>query len=279
MPAFPMRFVRLALPLALATVLALPACGADPTPTPVPAPTTNVTPDAPTPAPTPTTAAPAGPTSTPAPTTAPAAPSPASSDPAPAADTPTAPPAEAPAASERSTGQVDGIVFVVSDGSEATFSVGEVLANVSIPDYEAVMRTTGLTGEVRLDGGASLVTVDLHSMTSDEPFRDRYVQNRMFPGQPSATVAFGDLTPLPSGFTNGDEVTTEVRGTLNINGMDVPLTFEIEARDDGDTVFVLGRSAFTWDQIGEPVPSARIVVSVEDEVDVNVLLALKPQAG
>ena len=279
MPAFPMRLVRLALPLALATVLALPACGADPTPTPVPAPTTNVTPDAPTPAPTPTTAAPAGPTPTPAPTTAPAAPSPSSSDAAPAADTPTAPPAEAPAASERSTGQVDGIVFVVSDGSEATFSVGEVLANVSIPDYEAVMRTTGLTGEVRLDGGASLVTVDLHSMTSDEPFRDRYVQNRMFPGQPSATVAFGDLTPLPSGFTNGDEITTEVTGTLNINGMDVPLTFEVEARDDGDTVFVLGRSTFTWDQIGEPVPSARIVVSVEDEVDVNVLLALKPQAG
>ena len=279
MPAFPMRFVRLALPLALFALLVLPACGADPTPTPVPAPATNVTPDAPTPAPTPTTAAPAGPTPTPAPTTAPAAPSPDGSDPAPAADTPTPPPAEAPAASERSTGQVDGIVFVVSDGSEATFSVGEVLANVSVPDYEAVMRTTGLSGEVRLDGGASLVTVDLHSMTSDEPFRDRYVQNRMFPGQPSATVAFGDLTPLPDGFTNGDEVTTEVTGTLNINGMDVPLMFEIEARDDGDTVYVLGRSTFTWDQIGEPVPSARIVVSVEDEVDVNVLLALKPQAG
>ena len=132
-------------------------------------------------------------------------------------------------------------MFVVSEGSEATFSVGEVLAGVSIPNYEAVMHTTGLSGEVRLDGGASLVTVNLHSMTSDEPFRDRYVQSRMFPGQPTASVSFGNLTPLPGGFTNGDPVTTEVSGTLNINDMDVPLTFAIEARDDGDTVFVLGR--------------------------------------
>lgn len=263
MPAFSMRYMRFALPLAFAALLTLPACGGDPTPTPIPTPTPNVAGLVPTPPPTPspTAAASTDPTATPVPTTVPSAPSP---------DGATTP-------SERSTGQVDGIVFAVSEGSEATFSVGEVLANVSIPDYEAVMRTTGLTGEVRLDGGESVVTVDLHSMTSDEPFRDRYVQNRMFPGQPSATVSFGDLTPLPGGFANGDEVTTEVTGTLRMNDMDVPLTFAITARDDGDEVFVLGRSTFTWDQIGEPVPSARIVVSVEDEVRVEVLLALTPQ--
>ena len=207
---------------------------------------------------------PAGPTPTLAPT---------AMHPAPSPDVPATAPAE------RSTGQVDGIVFAVSEDSEATFSVGEVLAGVSIPNYEAVMHTTGLTGEVRLDGGSSLVTIDLHSMMSDEPFRDRYVQSRMFPGQPSASVSFGDLTPLPGGFTNGDPVTTEVTGTLRINDMDVPLAFTIEARDDGDEVFVLGRATFTWDQIGEPVPTARSVVSVEDEVRVEVLLALTPQAG
>lgn len=277
MPALASRCSKLVLLLALAALLALPACGADPTATPVPTPTANVAAVIPTPAPTPTAAPSTDTTAAPEPTTVPAAPSPEAATTAPAADTPT--PAEEPAPVERSTGDVDGIVFVVSDGSEATFSVGEVLAGVSIPNYEAVMHTTGLSGEVRLDGGASVVTVNLHSMTSDEPFRDRYVQSRMFPGQPTASVSFGDLTPLPGGFTNGDPVTTEVSGTLNINDMDVPLTFAIEARDDGDTVFVLGRSMFTWDQIGEPVPTARSVVSVEDEVRVEVLLALSPQAG
>ncbi len=261
MPALASRYSKLILFLALAALLALPACGADPTPTPV---ATS----------TPTTAPSTDTTADPTPTAAPA--------PSPDAGTTdsatTAPAADSPASAERSTGQVDGIVFAVSDDSEATFSVGEVLAGVSIPNYEAVLRTTGLAGEVRLDGGESLVTVDLHSMMSDKPFRDRYIESRMFPGQPSAGVAFGDLTPLPDGFANGDEVTTEVSGTLTINGMDVPLTFEVTARDDGDKVFVLGRSMFTWDQIGEPVPTARSVVSVEDEVRVEVLLALRPQA-
>lgn len=278
MPAFASRCPKLILLMALAALLALPACGADPTPTPVPTPTANVAAVIPTPAPTSAADAPSGPTPTLAPTAMHPAPSPDAPTTAPAADTPTPAPAEDPAPAERSTGQVDGIVFAVSEGSKATFSVGEVLANVSIPNYEAVMQTTGLSGEVRLDGGASVVTVNLHSMESDEPFRDRYVQNRMFPGQPTASVTFGDLTPLPDGFANGDEVAAEVVGTLNINDMDVPLTFEIEARDDSDAVFVLGRSTFTWDQIGEPVPSARVVVSVEDEVRVEVLLALKPQA-
>ena len=278
MPAFASRYAKLVLPLALAALLTLPACGADPTPTPVPTPTANVAAVIPTPAPTPDTGGATDTTTAPTPTIVTTAPSPNVAATDPTTDvTPTPPPAEDPAPAERSTGDVDGIVFVVSEGSKATFAVGEVLAGVSIPNYEAVMHTTGLTGEVRLDGGASLVTLDLHSMTSDYEFRDSYVQRRMFPGQPSASVTFGDLTPLPSGFTNGDEVSTEVTGTLRINDMDVPLTFEIGARDDGDAVFVLGRSMFTWDQIGEPVPTARSVVSVEDEVRVEVLLALTPQ--
>ena len=221
MPAFVSRCSKLIIPMALAALLALPACGADPTPTAAPTPTANVAAAIPTPTPVPADVAPA--------------PSPDAAETAPAADTPTPPPADSSASAERSTGQVDGIVFAVSDDSEATFSVGEVLAGVSVPNYEAVLRTTGLTGEVRLDGGESLVTVDLHSMMSDEPFRGPLRREPHVPRTAwSASVAFGDLTPLPDGFANGDEVTTEVSGTLTINGMDVPLTFEVTARDDGD---------------------------------------------
>ena len=200
-----------------------------------------------------------------APTTAPATEPPASPDP--------------PAAFSRSTGEVDGVRFVVGEGSEATFSVDEELATVTVPNYEAVLSTEELSGEVRLDGGGSLVTVGLHRMTSDNEFRDRYVQRRMFPNQPTAEVAFGDLTPLPDGFANGDAVTASVEGTLRINGLDVPLTFEVEARDDGDLVYVVGRSSFTWDDIQEPVPTARSVVSVDDTVRVEVLLSLTPAPG
>lgn len=274
--------ILIAVPV-LAAFLALSACSefGDPTPTLAPgAPTSTpeppVTPvvGTPTPTLTPTPNTPAEtPDAPPAPTPPTAAPTEAPLDPPTA--TPTPMPADAPF--ERGTGDVEGVVFVVGEGSEATFSVGEVLANVSLPDYEAVMRTTGLSGEVRLDGGASLVTVDLHSMTSDYEFRDRYVQRQMFPEQRMASVAFGDLTPLPAGFTDGEPAEAEATGVLGINGLEVPLVFAIEARDDGDIVYVVGRSTFTWQQIDEPVPTARSVVSVEDEVRVEVLLALTPQ--
>lgn len=278
------RRTTIASLLAPVAALALVACGgAAPPLTDTPAPTAAQpatampTADLPTAAPTPT------PRRSPADTPTPAAePSDAqSAAPASTAAPATEPPAspDPPAAFSRSTGEVDGVRFVVGEGSKATFSVDEELATVTVPNYEAVLSTEELSGEVRLDGGGSLVTVGLHRMTSDNEFRDRYVQRRMFPNQPTAEVAFGDLTPLPDGFTDGDAVTASVEGTLRINGLDVPLTFEVEARDDGDLVYVVGRSSFTWDDIQEPVPTARSVVSVDDTVRVEVLLSLTPAPG
>ncbi len=277
--------------LALVAALALAACGgAAPTPTAAPTPAAD----------TPTVAQPAA--AAPTADRAAAAPTPTTGSGAETrpANTPTAeqpdaqssasdstsasatePPAslDPPAAFSRSTGEVEGARFVVGAGSKATFSVDEELANLAVPNYEAVLETEELSGEVRLDGGGSLVTVGLHRMTSDQEYRDRYVQRRMFPNQPTAEVAFGDLTPLPDGFTAGELVTASVDGTLRINGIDVPLTFEIRARDDGNLVYVWGGSSFTWDDIQEPVPTARSVVSVGDTVRVEVLLALTPMAG
>ena len=58
--------------------------------------------------------------------------------------------------------------------------------------------------------------------------------------------------------------------------MTVPLTFEVEARDDGNVVFILGRTTFTWDELQIPKPTARSVVSLDDEVRVEVLLSVTP---
>lgn len=189
------------------------------------------------------------------------------------ADTPTtAPPAP------RTRGQVEGVVFYVGDGSEATFTVREELTTVPLP-FDAVIRTEGLSGEVRLDGAASEITIDLHSMTSDQTNRDRYIRSVMFPSDRYATISIGDLTPLPAGFTEGEEVTAQVEGTLTIKGIETPLTFNVEARDDGDVVFVVGRTTWTWAQLSLPVPSARIVVSLADEVHTEVLLSLSADGG
>ena len=77
-------------------------------------------------------------------------------------------------------------------------------------------------------------------------------------------------------FCTGEVATRKITGRLKIRGIEVPLSFDIEARDDGDVVHILGRTTFTWADFQIPVPAAPPVIRVEDEVKVEVLLAVRP---
>ena len=172
-------------------------------------------------------------------------------------------------------GEYEGVTFVVSEGSEATFTVTEKLASLSLPN-DAVMRTMSISGVVRLDGGASVFEIDLHSLSSDQANRDRYVQTRMFGDHPTATFTVPGVLDVPEGFAEGSEVETQVEGSLEIRGISVPLVFDIEVRDDGDRVVILGRTTFTWQQLDITPPKAGPVTRIEDEVRVEVLLSVEP---
>ena len=199
----------------------------------------------------------------PSPTAAPAAPTVPAALPSPAAPTSTA-----TAPPERST-------YVVGEGSETTFTVREELVRVPTP-FDAVIRTTELTGEIDLEGGRSVVTIDLHTLASDEQFRDRYIRRAMFPDSRTASFTVDGIAEVVDRLSEGETITRSVDGTLAIRGIEVPMTFEVEARLDGEVLHVLGRSTFTWEQLDIPVPRARSVVSVADEVRVEVLLRATP---
>ena len=98
----------------------------------------------------------------------------------------------------------------------------------------------------------------------------------MFGEYPTAIFNVEDALPLPDGFTDGEDVTSQVMGQLNILGIEVALTFDIEARDDGDVIFILGQSSFLWSDFGLDTSTTVVVISVEDEVSVEVLLAVRP---
>ena len=265
------RITTAAVVVALASfALLIAACGSDPDPTPTPTQPPIATP---TPMPAAATATPQPAEPSPTATTAAGEPAATATD-APEATQP--PPTEPEPAAPRSTGDYDGYTFIVSDGSEATFTVEEQLASLSLPN-DAVMRTTALSGEVHLDGRPSVVEVDLQKLSSDQSFRDRYVRDRMFSEHPVAVFTVEDIGGIPDGMAEGDTVETSVDGSLEVHGGVFPLTFEIQARDDGDSIFILGRATFTWDQLEVPRPQARSVVSIEDDVRVEILLAVVPQ--
>jgi len=171
--------------------------------------------------------------------------------------------------------EYEDITFIVSEGSEATFTVEEKLAKFPLRS-ETVMRTTALSGEVYLDGRSSIIQIDLHQLSSDQKRRDSYVKGQMFHVDPIATFTLSDVGLIPDALASGDEVTTRVTGSLKIRDVTVPLEFDIAARDDGDLMFILGRTSFTWGQLGIRPPNTA-VASVENEVRVEVLLAVMPE--
>lgn len=162
--------------------------------------------------------------------------------------------------------------FVVSDVSEATFTVNEKLARLPAPS-DAVLRTSAITGSIKLDRSEPVViSIDLHQLRSDQSRRDQYVRQRLFPNQPMSTIMFTDLGDIPDSFFVGEEFHTNLIGTVNVDGVDADLEFQIVSRLDGDTLFILARTDFVWADFGMTAPVSRLF-TVRDEVHVEVLLA------
>ena len=186
------------------------------------------------------------------------------------ADTPTPAPTEAlePTPAESGTGPES---FIVGDGSQITFTVDEE-TNFAPVRFEAVISGTGLSGYANLDGSPSVIVLDLHSLESDQSYRDRYIRDRMFPDTPIAMVTFDQLPDLPQSFLDGEETEGTLEGSLQIGDTATPLTFEVVARLDPEAVNVLGKTTFTWEQLGLPKPVFGPVTYLGEEVRVQVLI-------
>ena len=267
--------IELTLPPPLATITA------DLAPETTPAPTAPPTDPLPTTPPAVTSAAPA--TTAPPPTTTPtAAASPTAAPPAEtpsvpattASPTPTPPPATPtpePSPANTAAPANGSQTFIIGEGSTVTFTVEEEL-NPSPIRFDAVISGSQLSGAAHLDGQPSIVNLNLHSLTSDQTYRDRYIRDRMFRNTPEAIFTVDRLPDLPQTFFNGEETNGELTGSLQIGEAITPMLFQITARHDGDTINILGRAAFTWQQLGLEKPTARSVVYLADEVEVQVLL-------
>ncbi|MGE3856715.1 MAG: YceI family protein, partial [Dehalococcoidia bacterium] len=124
-----------------------------------------------------------------------------------------------------------GVTFVVGQGSQATFTVNEKLAQLTLPN-DAVMKSSALTGDIRLDGRPSKITLDTTTLTSDQSRRDQAVRRMIFSKAPTAVLTIPSIATLPETYQPGETVKQQVTGTLAINGVEKPMAFEVEARLD-----------------------------------------------
>ncbi len=204
------------------------------------------------------------PTAAPAPTSQPAAPTPV---PEPtAAPAPTSPPAMAePTAS--------GVTVLVSEGSVARYSVTEQLARLPSP-IDAVGETGDVEGAIVFDADGnvdlerSVITVALAGLTSDESRRDRYVSDRVFDTSqyPNAELAITGVDGLDWPFPDSGDTTFQLHGDLTIRDVSSPTTWDVEAQSSGGVVTGQAKTVVTFDQFELSKPALAFIISVEDEI-------------
>ena len=223
-------------------------------PTITPAPTFAV---APTFAPAPTFAA--APTYAPAPTFAVA---------------PTITPAPTFAASWAGGGDSEGgVVLTVEEGSAARYLVGEQLVRIPNP-IVAVGETSDVSGAIvfgadgAVDAAASIISVGLSGFVSDEDRRDNYVRSRLFDTSrfPRAELAVRETPGLPFPIPESGEAAFQIIGDLTIQGVSKSVVWDAAATFSADSAEGSASTTVTFDDFGLSKPSFAFIISVEDEI-------------
>ena len=151
------------------------------------------------------------------------------------------------------------------------FRVAEVLQRIG--EAEAIGRTPGVEGELALNGAvleSVSIQADLTQIRSDQSRRDpaiqRALQTSEFPAATFVSSGSVDLAAIPA---DGETIEVSVPGTLTVHGISTEVEVSMSARLVGDVVVVVGTLPVDFTDFGITMPTAPIVVSVEDAGDLE----------
>lgn len=172
------------------------------------------------------------------------------------------------AAVEEETIALDGTWTVLSDeNSFAGYRVGEELASIGVT--EAVGRTSGVTGSLELEGStltAVSIEVDMTSLRSDDNRRDgamsrQALETNAFPTAQFVLTGAIDLGTIPS---EGVPISVTASGDLTLHGVTAQVDIPLEAQLVGSQIVVVGSVDIAYGDFGIELPSAPILVGVDD---------------
>ena len=216
--------------------------------------------------------------------TAPVASPPTAASTQPAAPEPTltpAPPTEPVATTAAvSPGGVLRLV-VAPEGNEARFRVREQLVGVDLPS-DAVGTTASVSGAIVIqpDGqiiaGESSFVVDLTTLRTDSSRRDGYIQRNTLETAtyPEAVFVPAAAAGLPSPLPTSGTIAFQLSGDLTVHGVTRPVTWEVKAQVEGQTLRGTATTNITFTDFGMTLPRVGPVLSVEDLIALELDFAL-----
>jgi polyisoprenoid-binding protein YceI len=179
---------------------------------------------------------------------------------------------------------IDGTWSVdTSIGSFEDFSsswVGFRVSEVLNPggEVDAVGRTPLVSGQLEANGSvieSAIIEADLTGIVSDRPRRDGAIQRSLGTDEfPTATFTATEPVDLGGVPVDNEPFSVSLPGTISIRGVDQDVTLQLDGQRVGDVVVVVGTLPVDFTSFDVTMPTAPIVVSVEDSGDLEWQLFL-----
>ncbi|MDE0231459.1 MAG: YceI family protein [bacterium] len=176
----------------------------------------------------------------------------------------------------------DVVELELSEGTEARFSIYEVLRG---EPFTVVGVTTEVVGRVRVDladlsrSQMGEILINARTFATDASNRDRAIRGPILGAEQYEFITF-----LPTGITglsgpaeDGGEYSFSVEGDLTVREITRAVTFSVAARWDGDgRLQGLASTTVSRSDFGLNIPSVPFVADVGDEIGLELAFTAAP---
>jgi polyisoprenoid-binding protein YceI len=176
---------------------------------------------------------------------------------------------------DQAMAEAPAVYTVNGEESTASYTAQEELASVGAA--EAVGTTNAIIGSILLDENnvplaCSNFAVDMRTMESDESKRDNYLRENVLESEtyPYATFVVAYVTGAEEGLQEGETATVQLVGDLTIHGVTKTVTWDAEVMLEGESITGTATTTFLIADYGMEKPIVGQVVSIEDEIVLNV---------
>ena len=170
---------------------------------------------------------------------------------------------------------------ILAARSVATIRVNEVIAAVQVPG-EAVVKTTAFSGSLVLlaDGTfatGSLIAADLDALKSDNDLRDEWIKFNTLKTSvyPRAEFTPGSVVGLTLPLAASGDWAATIEGTMKIHGVEKQFSWPVQVTRAAGEIRVRGKTAFKFGDYGMDVPANRLILSVVDDVRLEIDMVAK----
>lgn len=173
---------------------------------------------------------------------------------------------------------------IIPGESKVTYEVGETFLNQNNRFNLAIGVTTAVNGEVYADlanppaSTLGEISIDISQFTSDSDRRDNAIRRDWLESTryPLAVFKPTSIESLPSSYEEGQESTFRVTGDLTVKETTLPVTFDVTAALQGDSLTGKATTTILLSQFGVGPISILGVLKTEDEAKITLEFVARP---